>query len=75
MKWAKTTRYHTSIRVQEDIFNVMLESDFGTEFAVYVGGEYVCDVTDLPDRDKLEEIINEMLEVDEKSQIWFPAER
>lgn len=72
MKWAKTTRYQTSVRIEGQVFNVLLESDFENSFAVYVNSEYTCEVEALPEYEELEQIIREEIELEDRAHVAFP---
>jgi hypothetical protein len=64
MKWNKTERYQTSVRVGFRTYIVVCEKDFDNGFAVYVDRNFVADVDTLPTEEELKEIIldNNMLE-------------
>lgn len=59
MKWAKTTRYQSTITIRNKVFNVLCESDFDNGFAVYINGEFLADFEELPTRDQLVNTISE----------------
>ena len=74
MKWAKTVRYQASVEVQGQVFNVLLEGDFDDSFAMYINKEYTCDVEGLPDYDRLEEIIRDEIELEDRAHVAFPPQ-
>lgn len=64
MKWAKTVRYQTTLKLGRGVYNVLCESDFDDGYAVYINKEFVTDVETLPSQEELEDIIldNNVLE-------------
>lgn len=72
MKWAKTVRYQTSVQIEGQIFNVLLEGDFDNSFAMYINKEYTCDVEALPEYEELEQIIREEIELEDRAHVAFP---
>jgi hypothetical protein len=74
MRWAKTTKYQASVMINLKAYNIVCEGEAGEDYALSVNGEYIRDVSALPEYEELVQIIDEELMLEEEANIGFPRE-
>ena len=72
MKWAKTIIYSGTIEVDGVLFTIKLEEESTDNYALFIAGEYTCDVDSMPTEEWLEDKIREVVILNEESLTRYP---
>lgn len=73
MKWAKTTRYQTSVHLNGRVYNVLCESDFNDGYTLYINRQLITDIETLPTLDELTDIIADNTQIENTIKEGFLA--
>lgn len=71
MPWERTVRYQTFVDFEEKIYRILCEKWDGEDFALYINGEYICDLLELPTNDELVEYIKQYIMLDAMGGIAY----
>lgn len=74
MRWTKTITHQTSVEIDGKYHVVTCEED-NEEFALFIDGEYICDVDKLPTKDEIAEQINQQNILEDEANMIFAKGR
>lgn len=74
MRWAKTTKYQASVMINLKAYNILCEGDIDEDYALSINGEYIKDVSTLPDYEEIVQIVSEEIELEDAARSAYPSD-